>query len=63
MHIIAATAERAAFVWHLPSETIVEELLLPVAGTAQKATQGQNDSFVCQLPYKCYLEAVASVGD
>ena len=28
-----------------------------------EVTQGQNDSFVSQLPYKCYLEEVASVGD
>jgi len=32
-------------------------------GTALEATQGQNDSFFSQLPYKCYLEEVASVGD
>ena len=31
--------------------------------TALEATQGQNDSFYSQLPYKCYLEEVASVGD
>ena len=30
---------------------------------ALEATQGQNDSFFSQLPYKCYLEEVASVGD
>ena len=30
---------------------------------AREATQGQNDSFFSQLPYKCYLEEVASVGD
>ena len=28
-----------------------------------EATQGQNDSLFSQLPYKCYLEEVASVGD
>ena len=28
-----------------------------------EATQGQIDSFFGQLPYKCYLEEVASVGD
>ena len=28
---------------------------------ALEATQGQNDSFFSQLPYKCYLEEVASV--
>jgi len=32
-------------------------------GSTLEATQGQNDSFVSQLPYKCYLEEVASVGD
>jgi len=35
--------------------------------SALEATQGQNDSFFSQLPYKCYLEEVAfevaSVGD
>jgi len=31
--------------------------------TALEATQGQNDSFFSQLPYKCYLKEVASVGD
>ena len=30
---------------------------------ALEATQGQMDGFLIQLPYKCYLEAVASVGD
>ena len=25
--------------------------------------QGQNNSFFCQLPYTCYLEELASVGD
>ena len=28
-----------------------------------EATHGQMDSFFSQLPYKCYLEEVASVGD
>jgi len=28
-----------------------------------EATQGQMDGFFSQLPYKCYLEEVASVGD
>ena len=28
-----------------------------------EATQGQNHSLFSQLPYKCYLEEVASVGD
>ena len=31
--------------------------------TALEATPGQIDVFFCQLPYKCYLEEVASVGD
>ena len=30
---------------------------------ALKATQGQMDGFFNQLPYKCHLEKVASVGD
>ena len=28
-----------------------------------EATQGQIDGFFSQLPYKCYLEEFASVGD
>jgi len=31
--------------------------------TTLEATQGQMDSFFSQLPYKCYLEDVSSVGD
>ena len=31
--------------------------------SALEATQGQNDSFLSQHPYTCYLEEVASVGD
>ena len=34
-----------------------------MTGSALEATQGQNDSSFSQLPYKCYLEEVASVGD
>jgi len=30
---------------------------------ALEATQGQMYGFFSQLPYKCYLEKVASVGD
>ena len=30
---------------------------------ALEATKGGRDGFVSQLPYKCYLEEVASVGD
>ena len=30
---------------------------------ALEATQGQMDGFCSQLPYTCYLEEVASVGD
>jgi len=31
--------------------------------SALEATQGQMDDFCSQLPYKCHLEEVASVGD
>ena len=31
--------------------------------TALEATQGQMDGFFSQLPYKCNLEKVASMGD
>jgi len=34
-----------------------------VREAALEATQGQMDGFFSQLPYKCYLEEVASVGD
>ena len=30
---------------------------------ALEATQGQMDGFFSQLPYTCYIEEVASVGD
>ena len=30
--------------------------------TRLEATQGQMDGFFSQLPYKCHLEEVASVG-
>jgi len=37
---------------------------ITVCHPALEATQGQNDSFFSQLPYKSYLEEVAaSVGD
>ena len=32
-------------------------------GTVLEATQGQMGGFFSQLPYKCHLEEVASVGD
>ena len=31
--------------------------------TAVEATQGQMDGFFSQVPYKCYLGEVASMGD
>ena len=37
--------------------------LRPEVLTALEATQGRMDGFFRQLPYKCYLEDVASVGD
>jgi len=40
---------------HSPPSHLIE--------TALEATQGQIDSFFSQLPYKSYLEEVASVGD
>ena len=33
------------------------------AGTALEARQGGNDGSLSQLPCKCYLEEVASLGD
>jgi len=33
------------------------------SASALEATQGQNDSFLSQRPYKCYLEEVAFLGD
>ena len=32
-------------------------------GSTLEATQGQMDGVFSQLPYKCHLEEVASVGD
>jgi len=32
-------------------------------GAALEATQGHMHGFFSQLPYKCHLEEVASVGD
>jgi len=32
-------------------------------GAALEATQEQNDRFLSRLPYKCYIEEVASVAD
>ena len=42
-------------------------VISPVSGlewvAALEATQGQMDGLFSQLPYKCHLEEVASVGD
>ena len=38
-------------------------LLLAPRPSTLEATQGQNDSFFSQLPYKCHQNRVASVGD
>jgi len=42
---------------------IAADMIKQASRPALEATQGQNDSFVSQLPYTCYLEEVASVGD
>ena len=34
-----------------------------VSPSALEITQGQTDGFFSQLPYTCYVEAVACVGD
>jgi len=42
------------------------DLALPHSGwpsAALEATQGQMDGFFSQLPYKCHLEEVATLGD
>ena len=44
-----------------PHPTAVDWSHLSLAPTLE-TTHGQNDSFFGQLPYKCYLEKVASVG-
>ena len=41
-------------------EPLAVPFLMP---TALETTQGQNDSFFSQLPYKCYLHKVAFVGE
>ena len=43
-----------------PPEEVRPNLTQPAA---LEATQGQMDGFFSQLPYKCHLEEVASVGD
>jgi len=45
---------------HTPSPSCWK---ISTAQATLEATQGQIDSFFSQLPYKCYLEEVASVGD
>ena len=41
----------------------IPERAYPTRPSALEATQGQMDGFFSQLPYKCHLEEVASVGD
>jgi len=53
----------AADARHSPRGTWCQHLNSFQEGAALEATQGQMDSFFSQLPYKCYLEEVASVGD
>ena len=36
---------------------------LQLSGSALEATQGQMNGFLSQIPYKCRLEEVASMGD
>jgi len=40
---------------------VSSQVRAPDAHTALEATQGQMDGFFSQLPYRCYLEEVASV--
>ena len=42
---------------------ITKLVFLKKNSPALEATQGPNDSFSIQLPYKCYLAEVAPVGD
>ena len=35
----------------------------PHQGSTPETTQGQIDGFLSQLPFKCYLSEVASVGE
>ena len=42
---------------------ITKLVFFTIFSPALEATQGPNDSFSIQLPYKCYLEEVAHVGD
>ena len=44
-------------------ELIAEGSGAAVQDTALEATQGQFDGFFCPLPYKCYQNRVAYVGD
>jgi len=45
------------------TERDFREAIYPENDAALEASQGRNDSFFSQRPYKCYLEEVASVGD
>ena len=49
------TRGRCGFLWN--------SFAVPCSYATLKTTQGQIDGFFSQLPYKCYLPEVASVGD
>jgi len=49
--------------WGLGLVACAAEHIPWLCGAALEATQGQMDGFFSQIPYKCYLEEVASVGD
>jgi len=62
--LMSEVALYGIFVFRLLLEIASPDDNPPVGkGPALEATQGQHDSFFSQLPYKCYLEEVASVGD
>ena len=58
--IVVGTANRHVWVYDVRNLKEPEQKVL---NHTLEATLGQMDGFFSQLPYKCHLEEVASVGD
>jgi WD40 repeat protein len=50
MHLVAATSGKSAYIWHLPSETMVEEMPLPAAVTIPGGVQAMLPYSATTLP-------------
>jgi WD40 repeat protein len=50
MHLVAATSGKSAYIWHLPSETMVEEMPLPAAITVPGGVQAMLPYSATKLP-------------